>query len=208
MKKVNEMHWYHSIVLPDGSITPGSLESTEDEFNNKWGIPTSLKGKRVLDVGCADGLFAFECEKRGAKSVFAIDNLKNSKNSEYPEMPFYFAKAALNSNVDFKQMDLIEMNSYIYIGLFDLVLLYGVLEYLENPLKGLENACGVIAPSGKILIETAVLNNTSEIPQIDFSNGQYIPNVAWLKRELTRLGFNTVIVIYEKNWRVTIKGEK
>ena len=35
----------------------------------KLGIPEGLKGKIVLDIGCNEGFFCFECEKRGAKVI-------------------------------------------------------------------------------------------------------------------------------------------
>jgi tRNA (mo5U34)-methyltransferase len=34
-----------------------------------------LTGKRVLDVGAWDGFWTFECLKRGAREVVAIDGL-------------------------------------------------------------------------------------------------------------------------------------
>jgi tRNA (mo5U34)-methyltransferase len=37
------------------------------------GLPEDLTGKSVLDVGAWDGFFSFECERRGAARVLAID---------------------------------------------------------------------------------------------------------------------------------------
>src|SRR5882762_8938168 len=36
-------------------------------------LPADLTGKSVLDIGTWDGFFAFECERRGAARVLAID---------------------------------------------------------------------------------------------------------------------------------------
>ena len=39
----------------------------------RFGLPASLAGKTALDVGTADGFWAFEMERRGAARVVAID---------------------------------------------------------------------------------------------------------------------------------------
>src|SRR5437867_1212065 len=36
-------------------------------------IPDDLHGQTVLDIGAWDGFFSFECERRGAARVLAID---------------------------------------------------------------------------------------------------------------------------------------
>lgn len=63
--------WYHVLDIGDGIYTRGIYDHTSSL--SKYGFPDSLKEKTVLDVGCADGFFAFEFEKRGAKEVLAID---------------------------------------------------------------------------------------------------------------------------------------
>jgi len=43
---------------------------------NKWKamqMPTSLEGKSVLDIGCADGFFCRQCSRQGALAVLGID---------------------------------------------------------------------------------------------------------------------------------------
>lgn len=43
---------------------------------NKWKamqMPSSLAGKSVLDIGCADGFFCQLCSRQGAQSVLGID---------------------------------------------------------------------------------------------------------------------------------------
>jgi tRNA (mo5U34)-methyltransferase len=33
-----------------------------------------VRGKRVIDIGCRDGMFSFEAERMGAAEVTGIDN--------------------------------------------------------------------------------------------------------------------------------------
>jgi len=70
----NNASWYHTIRVFDEIKTSGVFD--HEKYLSKYGLPESLKGKSVLDVGCSDGFFAFEFEKRGAQSVLAIDTNK------------------------------------------------------------------------------------------------------------------------------------
>ncbi|MBY0572402.1 MAG: class I SAM-dependent methyltransferase, partial [Undibacterium sp.] len=67
-------HWYHQIRFPDGSVTPGVNNSAGAlAIYDELGLPKDLSGKRVLDIGCADGYISFLAESRGAEEVIAID---------------------------------------------------------------------------------------------------------------------------------------
>jgi tRNA (mo5U34)-methyltransferase len=79
--------WWHSIRLPDGSVTPG--EKTPDILRQEWqdlSLP-SVSGKTVLDIGAWDGWFSFEAERGGASRVVALDHfvwaLDFSRAAEY-----------------------------------------------------------------------------------------------------------------------------
>jgi hypothetical protein len=83
--KVRSVYWYHSIDLPiDGGVvrTPGEYDHSS--YLTKYGFPESLAGKRVLDIGAADGYFSFEFERRGAAEVVAGDLFAG-----YPDVPFH-----------------------------------------------------------------------------------------------------------------------
>ena len=66
-----EKAWYHTISLPDGTCTPGIFDCRPVAATLPW--PSVVDGGRCLDVGTADGFWAFEMEKRGAAEVIAID---------------------------------------------------------------------------------------------------------------------------------------
>ncbi len=69
--QVAALRWYHTIDLGNGVVTPG-LYDTQRECG-QVPLPASLEGKRCLDVGTADGFWAFEMERRGAAEVVALD---------------------------------------------------------------------------------------------------------------------------------------
>ena len=62
--RVDEISWFPTINLGDGVITKGVDNSSEKL--NTLGLPESMRGKGVLDVGAWDGFFCFEAERRGA----------------------------------------------------------------------------------------------------------------------------------------------
>src|ERR1700722_3256595 len=65
--------WWHSIALPDGTVTLG--EKSAELLEREWDalhLP-ELAGRSVVDVGAWDGWFSFRSEARGAQRVVALD---------------------------------------------------------------------------------------------------------------------------------------
>jgi tRNA (mo5U34)-methyltransferase len=141
--------WRHRIVFPDGAITPGSQDTLAQLPT--IALPADLSGQTVLDVGCSDGFYSFECEKRGAARVLAVDNY----SSVYIDSPsgFRVAHEVLGSRVEFLESDLFDLDP-ARIGQFDLVLCLGVLYHLRHPLLGIER----LAPlcRNQLILETGV----------------------------------------------------
>ncbi len=63
--------WYHAIDLGDGVVTPGPFCMAE--YVREYELPDDMSGMRALDVGCGNGFFALDLEKRGADEVVAVD---------------------------------------------------------------------------------------------------------------------------------------
>ena len=63
--------WHHRIEVAPGIFTPG-VQHTQ-ELLATINLPQDLSGLRVLDLGARDGFFSFECERRGAAEVIAVD---------------------------------------------------------------------------------------------------------------------------------------
>jgi len=139
-------YWYHTIDLGEGLFTPGAegiriMNQTMIDF-----LPQSFKGMSILDIGCWDGLFGFEAEKRGASKVLGIDNhsggdgfsqerLKAIKGGGFK--PLMTAKAILGSNVECQAMNVYDISPE-NIGEFDCTFFFGVLYHLWHPMLALQ----------------------------------------------------------------------
>ena len=141
--------WWHTIELPFGVTTPGRLDHRPNVA--AWGLPSDLGGKTVLDVGCLDGFWSFEAEKRGAKHVLAVDSWVSDLHCN--ERGFLTAHALLGSKVESEWVDLFDLTPEKY-GRFDLILCLGVLYHLRHPLLGLERLAQLCR--GQLILETAI----------------------------------------------------
>ena len=102
---------------------------------------------RVLDIGTAEGFFAFEAERRGAAEVIAIDSFPDSIRR------FQICKAALDSQVQGYLCNVYDLSAKTF-GTFDVVMFFGVLYHLRHPLLALEKIAEVC--TGTLLMQTAV----------------------------------------------------
>ena len=104
-------HWFHSIELPYGIVTPGdkSVNLLNKELASLK-LP-NLDQKTVLDIGAWDGFYSWVAERMGASRVVSLDHFvwqldrkraiehvqKWRSNQEYPqqlEMPRCLATRA------------------------------------------------------------------------------------------------------------------
>ena len=140
-------NWYHQIELAPGVVTPGVHNSQLGlEYLDALGLPRDCSGKRVLDIGCMDGFFAFEMERRGAL-VVGLDYAD-------PEITgFSIAASVLGSGVEHRTDNVYELSAERY-GQFDVVLFLGVLYHLRNPMLAFDRIRSVIADGGLLFVET------------------------------------------------------
>jgi tRNA (mo5U34)-methyltransferase len=120
--------WWHVIDLPDGTSTPGGWDLRGTAERIPW---PDLAGKRCLDVGTADGFWAFELERRGAAEVLATD--LPSPFQERARARFEHARDALGSRVGYEPVSVFEL-----AGEFDVVFMGYVLQMVADPIGALE----------------------------------------------------------------------
>ena len=141
--------WRHRIPLPHGVVTPG-----RDDCNAELGpihLPADLTGQRVLDVGCSDGFFSFESERRGA-DVLGIDNFSSTPFNA-GQNGFAIAKRVLKAKAEWLNESVYDLDPDRH-GRFDLIIFLNTLYHLRHPLLGLEKMAHVLRPGGTMLLKT------------------------------------------------------
>ena len=184
-----EPYWVQKVELFPGYFSPGWSDPVERKLPY-FGLPEDLSGMRVLDIGCAEGFFSFEAERRGAREVIGIDSFPDSVRR------FNIVKAARQSNASAFLLNVYDLEPR-RLGTFDLVLFYGVFYHLKHPQLALERIRSVC--TGTLLVQTFALDDPGlqEVPLARFyphgmmSGGEgehFDPTVFWLFNELCCVG--------------------
>jgi tRNA (mo5U34)-methyltransferase len=159
---VTSAHWYHSIELEPGVVTPGWFDTRAAAA--KVPLPHDLTGLRCLDVGTWDGFWAFEMERRGAAEVVAID-IDDPDRWDWPPRErlqperfgvqvlgavkgrgegFREAHARLGSQVERRELSVYDLDP-TELGHFDVVFCGSLLLHLRDPVLALERIRAVTA---------------------------------------------------------------
>ncbi|HVT02898.1 MAG TPA: DUF1698 domain-containing protein [Thermoanaerobaculia bacterium] len=149
--------WWHEIELAPGIITPGDDSNRMKlPILDAIGLPTDMRGLRALDIGCSDGFFSFEMERRGA-NVVAIDFVPEDYTG------FAVAKKILGSSVEYRMDNAYNLSPDTY-GKFDVVLFMGVLYHLRNPMGGLDAVRSVMKDGAKLFVGTMMIDEYFLLP--------------------------------------------
>lgn len=138
-------YWFLKIELAPDLFTPGWSDPATEKLPF-YGLPDDMTGMRVLDIGCAEGFFSFEAERRGAEEIVATDGSPESIKR------FQICKTALDSKVEGHWISIYEIEPE-KLGTFDLVMYFGVLYHLRDPLLSLKKIRKVC--TGTLLVQSA-----------------------------------------------------
>jgi tRNA (mo5U34)-methyltransferase len=145
------LRWYHTIELPGGDVTPGYFDTRRAAAAVP--LPSSLRGKRCLDVGTYDGFWAFEMERRGAAQVVAVDVL-DPRRWDWPGdtqpaaveaiggpkaqsvAAFDHARERLGSSVERRDVSVYDLSPDL-VGTFDVVYCGSLTLHLRDPVRAL-----------------------------------------------------------------------
>ena len=159
IKRLVEEHgrWWHEIELAPGIVTPGDDSNRMKlPILESIGLPKEMRGMRSLDIGCSDGYFSFEMEKRGAQ-VVAIDFVPDTYTG------FATARRILGSNVEYRMDNAYNLTPEKYAA-FDVVLFMGVLYHLRKPLAALDAIRSVMKPGGQLFVGTMMIDEFFLLP--------------------------------------------
>lgn len=159
-------YWYHKIELPGGVVTPGWAPMAAEAYR----LPSDMSGESVLDIGAWDGYWSFEAAKRGASSVYAVDNFSDTigdeiqaKRTEWQTLKL--CRDALGYQDIIKPVAL-DIEKQDLFGYYDRVFCFGVLYHLRNPLAALEKIRNVCA--GTLHVECAILDGMASAYDRDY----------------------------------------
>ena len=170
IEEMNKIKWYHRISI-NGVMTPGANYELQNSLNI-LPLPQDLAGKSVLDIGCWDGYYSFECEKRNASRVVANDKYMWEKESSFwsKDTGFDFAHKHLNSKVE-KVVSSVEDLESKNLGKFDYVLMLCVVCLSKNPVQYIEIARNLC--SGTVILELHVDMLDTPYPAAKYYTGNH-----------------------------------
>ncbi len=196
-ERINAITWCHPLNL--GGIQTRPQWHVRRRFRRRLKflqIPEDLTGKTVLDIGAWDGFFSFECERRGAKRVLAIDTYSWDN---YGKDGFLLAHDMLKSKVEHQRCAAEDIDPAT-LGTFDLVLFLGVFYHLVS--------------TGTMILETHALVPAvhENYPLVSFFPGDGLeaglpyefsaePTMEALKQMLRAAGFTNVDVKHTPSMR-------
>lgn len=159
-RRVRELGpWFHNLDL--GGIMTAPDHALGDYPQQKWrrfahALPSDLRGKTVLDLGCNAGFYALEMKRRGAARVLGVDS-----------DPRYLAQARLAAEVHGLDIELRQLSVYDIGELgerFDIVLFMGVLYHLRYPLLALDRLREHAV--GELLVFQSMLRGSERVAEL------------------------------------------
>lgn len=149
--------WWHEIELAPGIVTPGDDSNRMKlPILDELGLPRDMHGARALDIGCSDGYFTFEMERRGA-DVVAMDFVPETYTG------FATARKILGSRAEYRMDNVYNIKPETWGG-FDVVLFMGVLYHLRKPLAALDAIRSVMRKDAQLFVGTMLIDEYFLLP--------------------------------------------
>lgn len=156
-EEVEQLKWVHTIDLGDGIITPGAWR--RNPLISAAFSDIDFAGKKVLDIGCWDGLWAFEAEKRGASEVYATDYISQRWGTT---STFDLARKALHSKIHYNPNISVFEIGKLGVHDFNVTIFCGIYYHLRDPLLAFSQLRQVMTDGGVIMIEGDVIYDVDD----------------------------------------------
>jgi tRNA (mo5U34)-methyltransferase len=220
-------YWYHCIDLGGGVVTDGDYAMSA--YLQHYGLPGSMAGMRVLDVGRASGFFSFEFERRGADvtatdiaSFFEWDFVGGDLRKEEVRRhagderafttynitgAFDFAHRVKRSRVKSKLINVYDLQPEAFGGdRFDLVFAGSITSHLRDPIGALERLHRVTRGTCVIAAPTITLPKHKDLPLMSLvglldsdQRSWWVMNLKCLVEMMRCANFKDVKVVAEFN---------
>lgn len=148
LDRIAAFDWYQKIPLGNGMTTPGDDGYTQVKLP-MLSLPAEIGGRSVLDIGCSEGFFAFETERRGATRVLGIDRAAGLAEK------FDLVKRLLGSRAEYRDVDIMDLSSSD-VGAFDLVICLSVFQHLRYPYLALDRIAALTGITAIFEVPVAV----------------------------------------------------
>jgi 2-polyprenyl-3-methyl-5-hydroxy-6-metoxy-1,4-benzoquinol methylase len=155
--------FHHRVDLPYGLSTyvpeaaHRDVERTRVDTLMRHGWPQlleacggSLRGRRVLDVACNCGGFSVAAIEAGADYVLGIDIV-----DRYLDQANFIKEALGHENLEFRNVDVNDLSPETVVGTFDVVLCFGILYHLEDPVGGMRRMADLATHA--MLVDTKLM---------------------------------------------------
>ena len=161
--RVGAIGWYHTLELPGGVVTPGWFDTRPVVPRLPW--PTSLRGRRALDVGTFDGFWAFEMERRGGQ-VVGLDTdeipppdtplihraaLEAQAAGDRTGKGFEVLKRYFGSAAERRRVNIYDLAPEAVGGAVDVAFVGAVLLHLRDPVRALERVHATMSPGATLI---------------------------------------------------------
>jgi len=160
--------WFHNMPLPNGTRINGANPNKNRE-QQLWEtfrrVGINVEGKKVLDIGANDGYFTIAALLAGAASVTAI-NPEEMCVGHFPER-------LLKAAAEWKVEPEIIVDDFMKLGRqkeYDIIMYFGVFYHAEDPLGHFLKFAELLAPGGKVLVETPLTNINVDKPILEVAS--------------------------------------
>jgi tRNA (mo5U34)-methyltransferase len=222
-RRADAVSWWHGgMNLGQGVVTHGRVTPSQSLLP-LLDLP-DVTGKSVLDIGAWDGYMSWECERRGAAKVVAVDSFEWDLETSKWAVPngngtgragFDLCHEVYNSKVIPVVCEVIDLAPEQVGGTFDVVLFLGVLYHLRHPLLALERVASVVGDL--LIVETHTAMNDTTTPAMRFYPGSELnndktnwwgPNVACVSSMLHDVGFTEVTHVSQRHDRAVFHARR
>jgi tRNA (mo5U34)-methyltransferase len=164
----------------------------EWQSNIKWNRfiskISSLKDRRVLDIGSSNGYYMFRMTRQNPRLVLGLE----------PQHAFYFQFHAMNHYAGQKNLFSLPIAfdaMPVTKNSFDTIFCMGVLYHRRSPLDMLDKIHSMMRPGGELVLENLILESHDDLclfPQNRYAkmrNVFFIPSLKVMESWLSRVGF-------------------
>ncbi len=201
-QRIEPLNWVHRIDLGDGIVTPAKCDwQAQRKLITQAFDRTDFRGKKVLDIGCWDGQWSFEAERRGARAVYATDYVCQRHSTQ--DATFEVARAALGSKARyFPHISVFDVEQ-LGVSDFDVVIFCGVYYHLRDPLRALARLRRVMKDGAVLIVEGDAIYNRHDVSAQFFyrqwhnrdASNWWVPTIPCLRQWLESSFFDNVVEI-------------